>query len=184
MGDSYHYCAEYCCQACVCVDCDGGGSVKGICESDNELSWNRLVEHGTTHFEIVNCCFEDDEDNSCRFPKEYKILCKDTTTCCNGGTTDAPDLCSTCGKWQCVWCHAGMRLNRCQICGERECVQCSMDVYFCDTCEMCDCPMCSLVRECEDGWEPEETRDGDKYAVWHCSDCYLEEHPRSTASEK
>lgn len=53
--DCYHYCAEEECQACICVKCDGGDSVKAIYLSENELLWERLVEDGTTHFETARC---------------------------------------------------------------------------------------------------------------------------------
>lgn len=179
VGYSYHYCAEEECQACVCVTCDGGRSVKAICFSDKEMLWEGLVEHGTTHFETVDCCMENDEDEPCQMPTEYKIVCKDKSICSGCG----PNGCQTCKNWQCPWCEAQSPFIPCGRCCGTRCTECQVEVLYCHTCYEAFCTTCVRVRGCEDGCEPWKSLCGKEYAVWHCSNCYLKVHPPSTGSK-
>jgi hypothetical protein len=162
--DSYHYCAEDGCQACVCVECDGGRSVKGIYSSGNELLLERLMGRGTTHFAAVHCLLEDPEyEAPCRMPTEYKIVCKDKKTC--GGC--GPNGCQTCRSWQCPWCEEQCFSSRCDVCYGARCTECH----------------CVRVRECEDRCEPWKSLYGKEYVLGHCSDCYLKLHPLSAGTK-
>jgi len=177
VGYSYHYCAEQRCDACVCVGCDGGRSVNALLASGRE----DLVEEGTKHFKIVECCWE--HSNQCRFPKEDMILCKDKNACCKDPrgldwlSVWGPDLCPTCGKWQSGWCEDKVSCESCQECGVKACAtDSSIELESCDSCGCILCNTCGPVRDCEDGCEPERVGNT-TYEVSHCPECYLAGHP-------
>lgn len=89
VGDRFHSCAEKNCPACVCVECDGGRSLSECYLSGEELEIERMEEEGTTYFDIATCCLENLPSHKCRFPQQFKILCKDKSACC--GPTLGPD---------------------------------------------------------------------------------------------
>jgi hypothetical protein len=176
VGYSYHYCAEEHCNACVCVKCDGGRSVTALLRSGRE----DLLGEGTTHFKIVECCWE--HTGQCQFPIKNMILCKDKKVC-NKDPRDpdwayGPDLCPTCGKWQCGWCPNGRSFQTCEGCDIRPCaMDSSIIVNSCDSCDCDLCNTCGPVRDCEDGCERVQGVNGTMRAVSHCTECYLERHP-------
>lgn len=179
VGYRYHYCADEYCKACVCVECDGGRSVKAICCSENKLLWERLVERGTEHFNIVNCCFEFDENTPCQSPEDLKFM---RDECCDSESNPLFS-CNACGSWLCVRCADVQHLAWCSICGERSCTEWCVDVWMCDTCSESFCTTCSAVKECDDGCDPLKIKDGTEYPPWPCSECYLEKHPLRATEE-
>lgn len=177
VGHSYHYCAEEECDACICVKCDGGRSVIALLASGRE----NLLGECTTHFKIVECCWK--HTGQCRFPKEDMILCKDKKACCKDPRDPdwayGPNLCPTCGKWQCGWCNDNIS---CQECDVKPCAtNSSIEIKRCDNCSCDLCNTCGPVRDCEDGCEPERLGDT-TYKVSHCPECYSEIHPSVDAA--
>lgn len=121
---SYHYCAEEQCKACICVDRDGGRSVRAVLASDQE-AWAALQQTGTTHFKTMECCWES-HDDFCKFPTYWKIVCKDEATC------DRQDVCGHCGgNWECPLDF--YRLGYCRHCERRTCLQGCVKFLKCTT---------------------------------------------------
>lgn len=173
VGYSYHYCAEWDCEACVCVRCDGGRSVAAALESEDLLSWDQLVEGGTTHFKTVECCWM--AMDKCPSPKMYMILCKDEVACSGGDRK--PNFCTACGKWQCDDCND---CKWCYKCGMRNCPEGCAQVEQCDSYWRSICNTCGPARLCEDGCADVRDSGRRNHAIRHCPTCYLD-HPATAA---
>lgn len=163
MDNMFHYCADYECKACYCVDCDtaNGMSVSIVWESEGEEAWEHLQATGTRHFRLVACAY--DQWGTCPLPIQRKILCKEP----HHETCEASEsLCNRCGSWTCHYNEENDDVVYCDRlgCKNRTCPDCT-EVHFCQHCEswLCDdCGHCEFCELCQ------ET---------HCASCRVELHP-------